>query len=169
MKTAMSFSERRLRRIWRLMLKRCNCPGARTYERYGCRGIRVCEEWAADFRKFEAWAIASGYSDLLEIDRRDSDGNYEPTNCRWATRAQNIQNIKKQHGYTSQYKGVHKAKYGKPWCAMIKVNGVKINLGSFGSEVDAAKAYDLTARVAFREFAVLNFPEHAPIAARQYQ
>ena len=157
MRTAMSFSERRLRRIWRLMLKRCNVPGARTYERYGGRGISVCDEWAADFRKFESWAIASGYSDLLEIDRRDSDGNYEPNNCRWVTRAQNIQNIKKNAGRKFKYKGVYRPSDSSQWYAQLKTNGKNYYLGSFATEEDAARAYDAKALDCFGEYASLNF------------
>jgi hypothetical protein len=70
------------------MLQRCknkNIPG---YRYYGGRGIRVCKRWKS-FEGFKTWAFAAGYSDMLEIDRIDSNGNYEPSNCQWVTRVFN--------------------------------------------------------------------------------
>ncbi len=68
--------------IWRGMLNRCNNPNATGYHLYGGRGIAVCELWS----KFENFYADMGEAPRgLTIDRINSDENYEPGNCRWAT------------------------------------------------------------------------------------
>ena len=82
------------------MKQRCCNPKCREYPQYGGRGVVICDEWLGEdgFMNFYNWAIANGYEDSLSIDRIDVDGNYEPSNCRWAnflTQANNKQNTLK--------------------------------------------------------------------------
>lgn len=84
----------RLWTVFRAMHLRCERPSHPAYERYGGRGITICQEWSHNFAAFSAWALASGYTDDLTLDRIDNDKGYEPANCRWATRAAQALNMR---------------------------------------------------------------------------
>ncbi len=81
---------------YRAMVRRCADPKAAKYHRYGGRGITVCARWLGDFG-FERFCEDMGpRPDGLEVDRTDNDGNYEPGNCRWATRKEQCNNTSRQ-------------------------------------------------------------------------
>lgn len=93
--------QQRLFNIWKQIKSRCNSSSCPAYPNYGGRGIRLCDEWAADFAKFRSWSLENGYAANLEIDRRDNDGNYEPGNCRWVTRQINANNMRTNRHITA--------------------------------------------------------------------
>lgn len=96
-------SNSRLYRIWNAMKERCQCTTNAQYNDYGGRGIIVCAEWRDSFETFYDWAISNGYAEHLTIDRIDTNGNYCPDNCRWAT--PEMQNSNKRNNHILTYNG----------------------------------------------------------------
>lgn len=91
-------------RIWWGILCRCQNENYHAYKQYGGRGIKVCDRWNI----FENFLEDMGErpSKELSIDRIDGSGDYEPSNCRWATRTQQQRNVKSNRMIT--VKGVTK-------------------------------------------------------------
>ncbi len=81
--------DKRTHKSWDHMIQRCTNPNHVKYPRYGGRGITVCDRW----RKFSNFLDDMGERpERMTIDRINNDGNYEPSNCRWATMSQQIKN-----------------------------------------------------------------------------
>ena len=76
------------------MRHRCLDRSDPAYSNYGGRNITICKDWAESVEKFVSWAIENGYSDSLTIDRIDNDRGYEPDNCRWITRKEQMRNTR---------------------------------------------------------------------------
>lgn len=71
-------------RAYHHMIQRCTNPNVNDYDRYGGRGIKVCDRWMRSFQIFLS-DIGLAPSSAHSLDRIDYDGDYEPLNCRWAT------------------------------------------------------------------------------------
>lgn len=113
----------RLRRIWGNMKQRCLNPKNDSYAGYGGRGITICQEWQEDFANFAKWAIENGYSDNLTIERKDVNGNYEPSNCCWITSFEQQSNTRKNVFVT--YKGERKTL--SEWCRILNLKYATIS------------------------------------------
>ncbi len=96
-----NYSKERLYAVWSAMKSRCYNPNTARYHDYGGRGIRICDEWRDDYAAFRDWAMSAGYDPdaprgQCTIDRIDVNGNYEPSNCRWADMKTQRQNQRKK-------------------------------------------------------------------------
>ena len=78
--------------VWRGMIDRCTLPSNIGYQNYGGRGIKVCNAWLNSFMAFQAFAMSNGYDRGMTLDRIDSNGNYEPENCRFVPPVVNCNN-----------------------------------------------------------------------------
>lgn len=90
-------------KVWAGMINRCTNSKTPAWVNYGGRGISVCSRWTA-FRKF--LADMGVRPEGLSLDRINNDGNYEPANCRWATRTQ--QNKNSRHNVYIEHNGQRK-------------------------------------------------------------
>jgi len=129
----------RLFNIWIGMKRRILDSKHSSYKNYGAKGITLCASWYS-FIPFRKWALANGYTDNLSIDRKNTNGNYKPSNCRWATNITQSRNqIHRKH--SSKYRGVQMRPNGK-FTAKINVNKKLVHIGTFTTELEAGKARD---------------------------
>ena len=114
-------------------------------------GISVDPEWKDNFDAFYSWSMENGYTPGLTIDREDSNKNYGPSNCRWATTIEQSQNRGKTKNNTTGYKSVYKAKprsgkvlyentYKNPYYTIIIYDGKRTTLSGFATAEDAYNA-----------------------------
>lgn len=111
--------------VWKGMKRRCNSPTTVGYQRYGGRGIKMHQEWQDSFESFLA-CMGRRPSPKHTIDRIDNNGNYEPDNCRWATRKEQSRNLRTNR--------------------MVRVNGRLITLAE-AAEISGLKYNTLVARL----------------------
>ena len=144
-------SHLRLHKIWGSMVQRCKPTGS-----YGKRGITVCPSWL-NYLAFKEWAISSGYTEHLSIDRIDSKLGYSPTNCRWTSMLVQTRNRNKHPKASSEYYGVHKTQ-SDTYQALVQINRKKVFCKTFLNEIDAAQARDNYIITHQLEGYPLNFP-----------
>lgn len=108
----------RFHMVWRNILARCQNPKNPSYRYYGGRGIFVCERW----QKFENFRddMFSGWQLGLTVERKDNNGPYSPTNCRWATKLEQSNN--------------------KTTSAFLEVDGLKLTYAQWQRETGVPQA-----------------------------
>ena len=130
------------------MIKRCYNEKSDHYASYGAIGVTVCKEWLDSFESFAKWALENGYKKHLELDKDIGSAElgispaiYSPSTCRFITSEENnIHRKQLMRTNSTGYKGVtrHRDKFK----ATINVETEFIHLGLWGSQLEAAKAYD---------------------------
>lgn len=104
-----NFSNTRLYHTWENMKSRCLNKNSPEYKNYGGRGITICDEWNNNFLSFRDWSLQNGWNEEhkkneISLDRIDVNGNYEPSNCRWATYKEQMNNQRRSRKWV--YNGI---------------------------------------------------------------
>jgi hypothetical protein len=137
------------------MRQRCNNPKATAYKDYGGRGITACERWAS-FKHFVE-DMGPRPSLAYTLDRIDTNGNYTPDNCRWATKLVQATNQRLSIRNKSGHRGVTWDAKNQRWYVSIKFDGRSHNLGRYRDLEDSAYIYDQFAMQLFGKDAATNF------------
>jgi len=150
--TTHALEENRLYYIWKSMIRRCTNPKDASYHQYGGIGVTVHETWLRTPENFYKWAIANNYTSDLFLDKdiicntnNINPHRYGPDTCQFIDRTSNNQKTRLlKKGNTSGYRGITFSTLTKsyPWQAKICVNNKRINLGTWRTKLEAAKAYD---------------------------
>ena len=138
-KTTHGMHKTRAYQCWADMKTRCDCKENKFYESYGGRGITYCDKW----KTFEGfWEdMKDSYADNLTLNRRDNDKGYYKENCEWDSISFQNHMRRKLKGTIFKYFGLAETESGRI-AARIKIDLSEVHLGSFKTELEAAKAYD---------------------------
>lgn len=116
--TKHNLSHTRLYKIYDHIKRRCYSKTDHS-KYYKDKGITMCQEWLESFENFYNWSIHNGYKDNLTIDRIDTNGNYCPENCRWASRKEQSRNTTRN----IKLQGICQSE----WCELLGVNELKVS------------------------------------------
>jgi hypothetical protein len=112
------------------MRGRCLNPSNASFKNYGGRGVAICADWESSFTAFFSWAMANGWKRGLHLDRIDTNGNYEPGNCRFISQAENNRNRRNTRMTAETISAVYSAsgshadvsrKFGIPYTIVAKI------------------------------------------------
>lgn len=143
-------SKTRLYGLWLGIKKRCYNPNEVSYRWYGAKGIKMCDEWLDDYTKFRDWAYSTGYDEDLPrgiqtIDRKDSNGDYCPKNCRWRTIKEQQRN--KQSNNLYEMNGERHLL--SEWAEILNVDYkmLKSRVGDYGWTLEQALSEPINSKV----------------------
>ena len=141
-KTKHGMCDSEMYKRWCGMKTRCYDTKDKGYERYGGRGILICDDWVNDFEAFNSWSINNGGHDgkRLQIDRIDNDKGYSPDNCRYVTNAVNARNKGVRRTNKMGISGIGIDKRSGKYYATITTNGKRANLGYYSDFFEACCA-----------------------------
>lgn len=135
--TLHSGSGTKLYKVFLQMNQRCYNPNDSAYKNYGGRGIITCPEWKGgeNFINFQKWALSNGYEEGLTLERVNVNRNYQPDNCKWATRIEQANN--KRNNAFLEINGVTKtfAQWSKEYNLTRSLIRDRIRLGWIGEEL----------------------------------
>jgi len=112
-----------------------------SHPHYVKHNITCFRDWDS-YQKFEEWALNNGYKDGLSLDRVDTYGDYEPTNCRWVDKSIQAANIIIKKNNKTGYSGVSFNKQKQKYVAQIQYHGEKVYLGQHATSKEAALSFD---------------------------
>lgn len=125
---------------WSNMKLRCYDKSNPSYEKYGARGITVCDRWLESFENFYE-DLGKYHSENLELDRIDVNGNYCPENCRWATEQVQSWNKRIYGNNSTGSAGVTvSSRNSNKFEVRISKDGVEFHIGTFNSLEDAIES-----------------------------
>jgi len=130
-----------LYRVWADTKSKVKSDKGKRHISYLDKNITMCSEWEESFETFFKWAKPL-WKEGLSIDRKDNDGNYEPSNCRFTSMSVQAANTRQlRSNNTSGYRGVFKV-HDALWWANVRFEYKSYRIGSYTTALEAAKAYD---------------------------
>lgn len=140
-------------KAWNKMIDRCTNPSSKSYVNYGGRGICVCDKWLTSFSAFIN-DIGRKPTPLHTLERKNNNGNYEPKNCKWATRDE--QNKNTRFNVILEINGQRKCVSEWSRISGMSISGLRKRLASGMSPKEAITKKKDNTKIRKQKFATIN-------------